>query len=144
MAEGRKKEFAAFGYGEDDEIPNPEDESTFTASKLKWDEVEQGEHAEMLAWTKALIQLRRRTVALNDGDMGHIDVRGDEERMTLVMTRNEMRVVVNLGDKAQTMEVLEDECLCLASREGVKPAGGTIELPGMSLVVFQGSTDRLW
>ena len=41
VSEGRKKEFAAFGWDEA-QIPNPEDVSTFTNSRLKWDEIHTG------------------------------------------------------------------------------------------------------
>ena len=37
VSEGRKKEFAAFGWNPD-EIPDPQDEQTFLRSKLNWNE----------------------------------------------------------------------------------------------------------
>ena len=36
--EGRKREFAAFGWNPE-EIPDPESVETFERSKLKWDEI---------------------------------------------------------------------------------------------------------
>src|SRR6202000_425586 len=57
VAEGRRRDFACFGFGGD--VPNPEDLETFQKSKLNWNEVGEGKHAEMLDWTKALIHLRR-------------------------------------------------------------------------------------
>ncbi len=41
VSEGRKKEFAAFGWDEA-QIPNPEDPRTFTSSRLNWDEIHEG------------------------------------------------------------------------------------------------------
>ena len=45
------------------------DRKTFERSKLKWDEVNEGEHAEMLEWYRQLIRLRRSSESLNRGDL---------------------------------------------------------------------------
>jgi maltooligosyltrehalose trehalohydrolase len=140
VAEGRKQEFAAFGFGDD--VPNPEDESSFTDSKLKWAEVHEGHHAEMLAWTRSLVHLRRSTLALNDGSMQHLHVSCDDERRTLVMQRDEVRVVANLGGQAYTFDLLEGETVKLVSREGVAAVEGRMELPAMSLAVLMSSTEQ--
>ncbi len=63
VAEGRKREFAGFGYDAED-VPNPEDAETFERSKLNWGEMNEGKHKEMLDWTRNLIQLRRSTVVI--------------------------------------------------------------------------------
>src|SRR5271170_702860 len=77
VSEGRRREFAAFGW-DPNLIPDPEKRETFERSKLNWDEVPQGTHAEMLEWFTKLIHLRHSSPALNDGDAGHIKVRFDE------------------------------------------------------------------
>ncbi len=133
VSEGRKRDFALF-FG--DEVPNPEDIETFNKSKLNWDEINTGKHAEMLGWTKALIKLRRCTVALNDGNMHHLMVSSDDKRMTLVMQREEARILVNLGTEPQSFDLLDGECLCLISRLGIESASDAIELPGMTLAVL--------
>jgi maltooligosyltrehalose trehalohydrolase len=140
VAEGRKKDFAQFGFG--DEVPNPEEMETFTRSKLNWSEVKEGKHAEMLAWVKALIKLRRSTVALNDGSMQHLLVSTDEGRRTLVMARDEARVVVNFGTEPYAFELLGGEELKLASREGVSVKDHCVELPGMSMAVLMSTTEE--
>jgi maltooligosyltrehalose trehalohydrolase len=140
VAEGRKRDFAQFGFGDD--VPNPEEMETFTRSKLKWDEVGTGKHAEMLAWVKALIKLRRCTVALNDGSMQHLMVSTDEARRTLVMVRDEVRVVANLGTEPYAFELIEGEELRLVSREGHGVKDNRVELPGMSLAVLMSTTEQ--
>ena len=55
VSEGRKREFAAFGFAEM-MFPIRRTMETFERSKLKWNEVHEGKHAEMLEWTRALIQ----------------------------------------------------------------------------------------
>jgi len=140
VAEGRKRDFAAF-FG--DEVPNPEALETFEKSKLNWDEIGKGKHAEMLAWTKALIKLRRCTVSLNDGDMHHLIVSTDDKRKTLVMQREEVRILVNFGDQLSSFDLLEGEKLCLVSRSDVEVEGNAIELPGMTLAVLMSTTEQV-
>jgi maltooligosyltrehalose trehalohydrolase len=141
VAEGRKREFADFGFSED-EIPNPEDLSSFTNSRLRWDEVHQGHHEEMLTWAKALIHLRRGTICLNDGSMQHLRVSTDDARRTLVMQRDEVRVVANLGDQPYSFDLLEGETLNLVSRAGVAPQGSSMALPGMSLAILMSTAEQ--
>jgi len=62
VREGRRKEFEAFGWG--DEVPDPQAESTFEASKLDWQCLDQREHAQMLALYRDLLTLRREEPGL--------------------------------------------------------------------------------
>jgi maltooligosyltrehalose trehalohydrolase len=140
VAEGRKREFAAFFGG--DEVPNPEDPETCRRSKLHWAELTEGKHAEMLSWTKALISLRRRTICLNDGSMQRLGISTDSERLTLVMQREEARIVLNLGEQAFPFSLLEGEELCLVSREGVETKDGWLSLPGMSMAVLMSTEEQ--
>jgi len=116
---------------------------TFEDSKLKWGEIGEGKHAEMLAWTKALIKLRRCTVALNDGSMHHLLVSTDDAKKTLVMQRDEARILANFGDEPYYFELLEGEELSLISRDGVDVADGGIELPAMTLAVLLSTTEQV-
>jgi maltooligosyltrehalose trehalohydrolase len=140
VAEGRKHDFAQFGFGDD--VPNPEELDTFMRSKLNWDEVHEGKHAEMLVWAKALIHLRRCTVALNDGSMQHLMVSTDESRRTMVLVRDEARVVVNLGAAPYIFDLIEGESLKLVSREGIGVKDNNMELPGMTLAVLMSTTEQ--
>jgi maltooligosyltrehalose trehalohydrolase len=140
VAEGRKREFEPYGFG--DAVPNPEAMETFEGSKLNWNEVNEGKHAEMLAWLKSLIKLRRCTVALNDGSMQHLLVSSDEARRTLVMVRDEARVVANLGMEPYLFDLMEGEELKLVSREGLGVVNNRVELPGMTLAVLLSTTEQ--
>jgi maltooligosyltrehalose trehalohydrolase len=64
----------------------PGEPETFERSKLNWNEVNEGEHAEMLAWYRELISLRRTTPALNDGEPGHTRVLFDQQEMRFSMS----------------------------------------------------------
>ncbi|MGA8940387.1 MAG: malto-oligosyltrehalose trehalohydrolase [Acidobacteriaceae bacterium] len=135
VSEGRKREFAAFGFGEN-EVLDPEDPQTFEDSKLKWSEVHEGKHAEMLEWTRALIGLRRSTKDLNDGDIRHMKVAFDEEKRWLTMQRGRVRTLMNIGDEMVRLKTWEGEGLRLGSRPEVVMEGAEVVLPGMSLAVM--------
>jgi maltooligosyltrehalose trehalohydrolase len=141
VAEGRQKEFAAFGFGDD--IPNPEEQETFEASKLNWDEQGEGKHADMLAWVRSLIKLRRSHVCFNDGDMHSVRVSSSDENRTLVMERDQARVLINFGEKPHTFPLLENETLELTSRKGLQDADHAIELPPMTLAVLMSPSEEV-
>lgn len=134
VAEGRRQEFAAFGFEGD--VPNPEDTETYEKSRLNWSEQDTGKHAEMLAWVKALIKLRRTTVAFNDGDMNSLTVGSSDTARTLAMERDEARVLINFGENPYTFELLEGERVVLVSKEGVGSQSGALTLPPTSLAVL--------
>ena len=89
----------------------------------------------MLEWTRALIQMRRSTVDLNDGDIRHMKVEFDAEKRWLKMQRGGVRTLMNIGGEPVRMEMREGERLWLGSREDVAVAGAEIVLPAMSLAV---------
>jgi maltooligosyltrehalose trehalohydrolase len=135
VSAGRKKEFAAFGFAEA-EVPDPEVRETFERSKLNWAEPQAGKHAEMLAWVRELIHLRRRSPSLNDGDLGHLKVRYDEAKRWLQIDRGAVRVLLNMGADAVEFDVPEGSAVALASRGEVVAAGGKISLPPDTFAVL--------
>jgi maltooligosyltrehalose trehalohydrolase len=137
VLEGRKREFAAFGW-DPNEIPNPEKVETFERSKLKWGERDDGNHREMLEWFRKLIHLRRHSTSLNDGDFGHVKVHFDEKKCWLTMDRNLVRVMFNLGTEAVELENPGSIPLTLASRGDVQVIGEKVLLPPDSLAILSG------
>lgn len=133
--EGRKREFAAFGW-DPDVIPKPSSMETFERSKLSWDELKEGRHREMLEWYRELIRLRRGSVALNDGDLGHVKVSFDEKKRWLIMDRGPVRVMFNLGDGPVEFDVEGYSRLLLASRGDVKIVHHKVMLPADSLAIL--------
>jgi maltooligosyltrehalose trehalohydrolase len=136
ISEGRKKEFAAFGF-EKEEIPDPADLKTFQDSKLRWDEVHEGKHGEMLEWTQKLIALRRTTNDLNDGDIHHMQVHYDAEQRWLTMQRGAIRTLLNFGGEQVQLQLKEGEALLLRSKDEVAIVGRSVALPAMSLAVVR-------
>lgn len=137
VSEGRAREFAAFGWRRD-QIPDPEKMETFQRSKLNWDEAGVGRHAVMLDWYKRLIHLRRGSPSLNDGDLGQVKVRFDEEHRWLVMQRGRVMVVCNLGDRPVVVDNSEGFRLVLCSRNGVVLQTGAATVPEETLAILSG------
>jgi maltooligosyltrehalose trehalohydrolase len=136
VSEGRKKEFAAFGWDEA-QIPNPEDRSTFEDSRLNWDEVNDAKHLDMLEWTTRLIHLRRNSVSLNDGDRGHLKVHFSEEDKWIRMDRNLVTVIANLGSTACRFKVGPEHQLVLASvADGTRFEEDEVTVPADGFVVL--------
>jgi maltooligosyltrehalose trehalohydrolase len=140
VSEGRKREFAAFGFAEA-QIPDPEKPETFERSKLKWEEIGEGTHAEMLRWYRELIRFRRRSASLNDGDLGHTKVRFDEDKRWLAMDRGNVRVVLNLGDGDASFEMPEGFRVALKSRNGVSVLDAKVLLPPKTLAVLSSEAE---
>jgi len=134
VSEGRRREFAAFGWSPD-EVPDPESRNTFVRSKLKWEEVLQGAHAEMLRWCRELIAFRRNSRDLSNGEPDSVNVEFSEEGKWLKMDRGQTRIVLNLGESP-----MEIECggfaLRLASGEGVTMAAKALVVPPSRLAVL--------
>ena len=136
VSEGRRREFAAFGW-DPKSIPDPEKPETFLRSKLNWDEVSQPAHAEMLAWYRELIRLRRATPILNNGEPGNSTVTFNEEERWLSMKRGSIAVVCNISNKERTVAVEVAAELILASKIGVRIESGRAILPPDSVAVLQ-------
>jgi len=94
VSEGRKKEFAAFGWKPED-VPDPQDPHTFLLSKLNWSEAE---GSAMLEWHRHLIALRKRRPELTDGRMDRVHVEFSENERWLTLRRGNVVCWCNLGE----------------------------------------------
>ena len=139
VSEGRLSEFAAFGWDRS-VIPDPEEPETFRRSKLNWNQIHEGRHAEMLDWYRRLIHLRRTTPALNDGELRNVNVSFDEERRWLVMNRGgeqtPVKILCNLGETTIDLPNPDGLPIALASRVGVGAGDGKVTLPPYSLAIL--------
>jgi maltooligosyltrehalose trehalohydrolase len=140
VTEGRRREFASFGWDPTD-VPDPQDPETFRRSKLDWDERSQPEHADILDWHRRLIALRRSLPALSGGGLAAADVDVDvavdfdESARWLVYSRPGLAVVCNLGDGQVTVPV-PDGKLELSSSDGSYVDGDRAHLVPESVIVL--------
>jgi maltooligosyltrehalose trehalohydrolase len=132
---GRRAEFAAFGWKPDD-IPDPLAEETFRRSVLRWDELARAPHAGMLAFYRALIALRASTPELLDGRRDRIDVHWDDALGWLHVRRGPISFLANLG--AQTVELPRPPGRCVLAYPG-EPAAqhARIALPPDACAIWR-------
>ncbi len=135
VSAGRKKEFAIFGWN-DDEIPDPEKRETFVRSRLNWGEVYEGKHQEMLDWTRKLIHLRRCSISLNNGQLQAVRVKFDEDKRWLTMRRGQVLVALNLGTEPVTLPNRDKLPLQLASTPKIAANEEEITLPADSVAIL--------
>ncbi|MFB8280603.1 malto-oligosyltrehalose trehalohydrolase [Nocardia colli] len=103
-ADGRKAEFAEHGWSTD-EVPNPQDPSTFLRSKLNWAELEESRHIRLHSCYRKLLALRRERPELTDPWLTHISVDYDENARWIVVHRGELKLVCNLSEDQVTVPV---------------------------------------
>jgi maltooligosyltrehalose trehalohydrolase len=139
VRKGRLEEFASFGWAPED-VADPEDQATFASAVLDWDEPQRPPHAEVLAWYRALVELRLREPSLTDGRLDLVDVEVDEERATLRYRRGTVVVAVNLGRTGARIDVDPDRAspeLLLASDPAVSIDGTTVVLPPDTVAILR-------
>jgi maltooligosyltrehalose trehalohydrolase len=122
---GRKKEFEEFGW-RPDQIPDPEKEETLERSKLNWDEMRDGDHAEMRAWYRDLIALRKSTPGLNSSEPGNASVDFDSEAKWFVVRRGRILVLGNLGVQPHTFPLAKAATLLLTTGRGIEVWDGCL------------------
>ncbi|HUE90255.1 MAG TPA: malto-oligosyltrehalose trehalohydrolase [Vicinamibacterales bacterium] len=133
VSEGRRREFAKFGW-DPTSVPDPQAIETFERSRLRWDERARPPHSELLNWYRALIDLRRRTPALLDGNTARCEVSCDDEAQWMLVRRKDIATACNLSTEPRTVAVAGTPTLLLASETGVSVSGG-IHLPPESVAV---------
>jgi len=137
VREGRRKEFAAFGWKPED-VPDPQAGETFERSKLNWSELGMTSHTEMLDWHRQLIQLRHTEPALSDGRLDQVNVRSDESARWLALERGLITTVCNLADRAQAIPVRSGRHqLLLASATEVSASEGKVHLAPDTVVILK-------
>ncbi|WP_146361149.1 malto-oligosyltrehalose trehalohydrolase [Arthrobacter yangruifuii] len=137
-AEGRLKEFERMGW-DPDTVPNPQDPSTFTNSKLDWSEVEEGDHGRLLELYRRLLALRRETPDLMDPDLRNVRVDYDEVGRWLVMQRGSTAVALNFADTPREVPVpLGTQARVLLETSPVELYGDAVQLPAYGAAILAG------
>jgi maltooligosyltrehalose trehalohydrolase len=134
VREGRRREFAAFGWLPE-AVPDPQDRATFDRSKLVWDELDEPYHRRVLAWYRALIELRRRLPVRRDSAGIHTEV--DDDLRTIVFGRDGISVRVNLGNADWLSPISEGDRVLMSSASQIRASAGSICLPPSSVVILE-------
>jgi maltooligosyltrehalose trehalohydrolase len=136
VSEGRRREFVGFGWAPE-QVPDPQDEATFLRSKLNWEEIAEGEHAEMLDWYRRLIALRRSESALTCGMLERESVIFSEEQKWLRMRRGTIEVAVNAGSSAIKLPIVRCAEVLMSSAKESCLDGDGLRLPPGSVAVLR-------
>jgi maltooligosyltrehalose trehalohydrolase len=134
VRKGRRAEFAAYGW-EADQVPDPQDPNTFTRSILRWSERDQAPHADLLAWYRALIALRKAEPDLSDPSFANVSVRFDESARWILVRRGTLHVAANLSPEPRTIPVPASELLLASTPEVQLHAAGPVLPPESAAVV---------
>ncbi|NMD54387.1 MULTISPECIES: malto-oligosyltrehalose trehalohydrolase [Tsukamurella] len=134
-AEGRKAEFAEHGWPPGD-VPDPQDPSTFAASRLDWSEPARPEHARLLGTYRALIALRRDPALAGD-DFRSVRCDHPGETTWFAVHRGDLTLVVNFTPSPVRAPVTGDPLLAW---DDATPDPGGVTLPGHSFIVLRRRT----
>jgi maltooligosyltrehalose trehalohydrolase len=115
--------------------PDPQSDEAFTRSILDWSERERAHHAEMLAWTRALVALRRSHPVFTSGARPIVTV--NEPAFVLAMERGPFTVVVNLGAGQRVPLRRPGVALELASAREVSLSGAELTMPRDGLAIVR-------
>lgn len=114
VSEGRRSEFSDFGW-DPEEIPDPQERATLERSKLRWEEIGEAQHAEMLDWHRDLIRLRRASRDLMNGDLRRLATDWSEESRWLIVRRGETAICCNFSERAQCLALRQAGDILLSS-----------------------------
>jgi maltooligosyltrehalose trehalohydrolase len=138
VREGRRREFAAFGWS--GEIPDPQSESTFEASRLDWGAAHRPPHAQLRALYHDLLELRRALPALEPG-VATVRVSHDEraEWVSLELSAGSDRLlgIFNFADQERPVPTEQSHPwrLVLSTDAAVYGGGDRAHLsPGLSVL----------
>jgi maltooligosyltrehalose trehalohydrolase len=134
VSEGRRREFATFGWSPE-EVPDPQDPTTFQRSRLDWAEPTSDPHAAVLRWHRDLIALRAANSGLRDGDRAAMVVEHDEASRTLVVRRAGVTVACNWGDAPVVVAISVGDVPKLLSA-GASIGEGSVQLEPDSVAVL--------
>jgi maltooligosyltrehalose trehalohydrolase len=137
VREGRRREFAAFGWKPED-IPDPGLPDTFQRSKLDWSEILREPHRGLLHWHRQLIHLRRAQPELFAGPLEGLSVRFDEQARWLALARGHISVACNFGSGPQVVPLSSGPYqTLLASDPSVEIGLSAVTLAPDSVVILK-------
>lgn len=116
VREGRAKEFDGHAGHEGESVPDPNEESTFTRSKLDWHKPDEEEGEAWLALTRKLLALRQRylvpLLATAGGQSGHVLATAPGFlAVSWRFPKGTLSLALNIGEKPQTLPEMPGETL---------------------------------
>jgi maltooligosyltrehalose trehalohydrolase len=134
---GRIEEFDGHGW-DTSQMIDPQDPEAYRQATLRWDEVSAAPHAQMIAFYRDLIALRRSEPDLSDPRLDQVVVDFDEDAQWLVVHRGALRVAVNLADAPRTFEFAGKEVLLASGRVDLDGGATTIGAHSSAIIRIEG------
>jgi maltooligosyltrehalose trehalohydrolase len=132
---GRERDLAAMGFA-NAPAPDPQAESTFRRSILDWSETEAEGHADVLAFVRALVVLRRAHPIFSSGAPAEVEL--DRAARVITVCRGPFRVIANLGPAQQVALNAESEPLLGSSTELLLPTSELVlQMPADSVAILR-------
>ena len=116
-------------------VPDPQNPSTFTNSKLDWSESTDGDHARLLALYRDLTTLRRTVPELTDPRFSELEVQFDESARWFVLRRGDVFVAVNFAEDSVSLPQVSATEVLLATDAGATASRDGVTLPGHSALI---------
>ena len=128
VTQGRREEFKRFEAFQDpslrEQIPDPQDPSTFESSKLRWEEREAPPHAGVLGLYRELLRLRREHPALARDSRDSFQVAAAGEGALVLRRRGP-----SAGELLAVINLLGETRLELDALDLTRPPAGSIWSP---------------
>jgi maltooligosyltrehalose trehalohydrolase len=150
VRDGRRREFAGFGWS--GEIPDPQAESTFEASRLDWDAARRPPHAQLRALYRDLLELRRALPLLQPG-VANVRVSHDAgaEWVALDVSAGTERLLGGFNFAAEERQlpiegagswdlVFSSDAAVYGGGDRVRLTPGQLALPGLSAALLRPSS----
>lgn len=133
VSAGRTAEFAAMGW--EGTVPDPQALSTFDSSILRHEERTTGDHARILDWYRALIELRRTHPAFQDPDLRRTSVEILAEGSVL-LRRGALGVLAHRGPGPLAAGPRAVELLGSFGTAGLSPEG-TVQMADAGAAILR-------
>jgi maltooligosyltrehalose trehalohydrolase len=146
VREGRRRDFEAFAWS--GEVPDPQSEETFEASRPGWAQAERSAGARLRALYRDLLRLRRSEAALRPG-AAEVRVRGDEAGDWAAVRYERgpevLEAVFNLSSRARVVSVDQTRQWRIVLTSDAPGYGGSgeaamdqgLQLPGHTAVLLR-------
>jgi maltooligosyltrehalose trehalohydrolase len=138
VAEGRRREFAGFGW--ENAVPDPQDAATFLRSKLDWSELHEPRHAELLDWYRSLVRIRRGKSPSTT--LPPPEVRMDVETKWLTVVHGGVQSAFNFAGHAQVVPLQPGDWRLALSTDTPHDASQPMGPADTRIFVRRGSTEQ--
>jgi maltooligosyltrehalose trehalohydrolase len=135
VREGRRREFGSFTNFSGQEVPDPQDEATYRRSILRWSELSEQPHAEMLEWYRSLLRLRASSPDLRADGPDATSAAYDASAGWLRVRRARAVVAINVSDVGTTVPLDGADVRVALANGDANLGNGDVELAPWTVAV---------